>query len=153
MQTAVLCMYECAHMCLYEQEAICGGGKVRETLPPDHSWQGKRRSKWRMAAFCLVLEFLCSLACITVLPGGGWLLLVDYSLKHCVLVPCCYTARKSSVTLMRFLSRLWKEERLLIRLVVIEIPNHRSLSRERKAQMQLKEEKAPEWNSHELLVY
>ena len=79
-----------------------------------------------------------------VLPGAGWLLLVDYSLKCCAFVPCCYTVRKSSVTLMRFLFRLWKEERLLIRLVVIELPNHRSLSRERQAQTQLKEGKTPE---------
>jgi hypothetical protein len=145
-------MFGCAHMCLYGQEAVYCDGKVRETLPPDQWEQKKRRSKWRAAASCLVLGFLCSLGWTTlsgmaVLPGGGWLLLVDYSLKRCDLVPCCYAVRKSSVTLMRFLSRLWKEERLLIRLVVIELPNHRSLSRERQAQTQLKEGKAPEWNS------
>jgi hypothetical protein len=68
-----------------------------------------------------------SLSGITALPGGGWrLLLVDYSLKRCALVPCCYTVQKSCVTLMRFLFECWKES-LLIRLVVIELPNHSSL--------------------------
>lgn len=138
-------MFGCAHTRLYGQEAAYCDRKVRETSPPEQ-WQKMRPSKWRVVASCLVLGFLCSLmwialSGITVLPAGDWLLLVDYSLKCCASVPCCYTVRKSSVTLMRFLSRLWKEERLLIRSVVIELPNHRSLSWERQAQTQLKEGK------------
>ena len=43
------------------------------------------------------------------------------------LVPCCYTPQKFRFTLMRFQFKCWKEESLLIRLVVIELPNHRSL--------------------------
>lgn len=65
---------------------------------------------------------------IAVLSGGGWLLLVDYRLKRYTSVPCCHTAQKSSVTLMRFPFECWKEKSLLIRLVVIELPNRRSLS-------------------------
>ena len=116
---------------------------------PCHLTKGDRRrgdpdGEWQ--ASCLAPDFLCSLvwtslAGIAVLPGGEWLLPVDYSLRLCASVPCCYTARKFSVTLMRFLPRLWKEERLLIRLVVIELPNHRSLSQERQAQIQLKRRK------------
>ena len=43
-------------------------------------------------------------------------------------VPCHRTPQKSRFPLMRFQLACWKEERLLIRLVVIELPNHRSLS-------------------------
>lgn len=142
-------MCGCAPVCLYGKELDTVLGRKGR---PSHLTTGDRRrgdpnGEWQQPAWSQTSFAVWCGPGIAVLPGGGWLLLVDYSLKRCALVPCCYAARKSSVILMRFLSRLWKEERLLIRLVVIELPNHRSLSQERQAQTQLKEEKGPEWNS------
>lgn len=89
-----------------------------------------------------------SAAGVTALSGGGWPLLgVDYSLK-CCLGPMLLCSAEIPFCSNEISVRMLEGGSLLIRLVVIKLPNHRSpFLGKMKTPVQLEEGKPAQWHT------